>query len=90
MKVKLQSQISEHLPIHLLLSQDVPQVLQERQGDQGMGMPNLHIPRYCLYQTHKILQFWGNVIYSEKKITITVTEVTALTIMNILCPAVAQ
>lgn len=56
-RVKLHPQISEHLPIHLFLSQDVPQVLQERQGDQGMGMTDLHIPRYCLNQPHKILQF---------------------------------
>lgn len=57
LKVKLHPQISEHLPVHLLLSQNVPQVLQERQGDQSMGVTNLHIPRYCLNQTHKILQF---------------------------------
>lgn len=56
-KVKLHLQISEHLPVHLFLSQNVSQVLQERQGDQCMGMTNLHIPRYCLNQTHKILQF---------------------------------
>lgn len=78
--------MSEHLPIHLFLSQNVPQVLQERQGDQSMGVTDLHVPRYCLNQTHKILQFWGNVIYSEKKIIIIVTEFTALT--NILLRAV--
>lgn len=32
-KVKLHLQTSEHLPVHLFLSQNVPQVLQERQGD---------------------------------------------------------